>query len=155
MPPTVISIQMNVDDEFTLYIGTNNSQPGRFVGSGNGWPTTYSFEVPLTPGVTNFIQVAGINTGGPAGLLGQFKLSDSRFRFANGTGTLLTNINDWKVSFGIWAMPAQPATSFGANGPQTVWGVQQRIDPAAQWIWATSPDIFQVSLSAEIHYVSS
>lgn len=131
MSATTISIHMTVDDQFQLYIGTSNSQPGRLVGTGNNWSVTYQFQATLTPGVTNFIQVAGINTGGPAGLLGQFKLSDSQFKFANGTDTLLTNAGDWKVSPGIWVTPAQRPMILGVNGQPTIWGTHPLIDPAA------------------------
>ena len=105
---------------------------------------------PLTAGDTYYLQVVVTNSGdNVAGLLGQFTLSDSQFRFANGSQSLLTNTTNWAADLavaGLWAAPADPAISpipqdGGNNQPGTVHydvngGPVSNIDPNADWIWA-------------------
>jgi hypothetical protein len=104
------------------------------VGSGNDWGTTYSFTGLLTPGVTNYLHVQATDLGSPAGFIGDYSLSDTAFQFANGTQSLLTGIQDWRVStsgFGTgYATPIDEARNGG--GP---WGPHPAIDANARWIW--------------------
>lgn len=52
---TTLNSTLNVDNTFRLYLSTSNNTLGTLVGSGNDWPTTYSFSSALTAGVTNFL----------------------------------------------------------------------------------------------------
>lgn len=135
---TTLSSSLNVDDKFSLYISTDDSQLGTLVGSAQGWEYTYTFDAVLTNGVTNYIHVVSTNLGGPAGFLGSFSLSDSNFKFANGTNTLTTNASDWKVSTTGFSGAFSPAViSGGANGVSP-WGNRTNNSPSAQWIWSSN-----------------
>ncbi|MFO0756798.1 MAG: DNRLRE domain-containing protein [Byssovorax sp.] len=60
-------------NSYTLYVTADNSFTaylnGSVVGSGNNWPTVYSFGVATTAGSQYVLAVAAANAGGPGGLL--------------------------------------------------------------------------------------
>ena len=88
---TTLSGTLSVDNEFDLWVGTDDSTNGTFVTSGNDWTMATSFSgLHLTPGVVNYIHVYGLNTGLVDMFIGKFTLSDTNFMFANGAQTLLT-----------------------------------------------------------------
>ena len=95
---STVSTDMTVDNAFNFFISTNDSVPGIPFGTGNNWPQTYSFTGLLTPGVTNYLHIQAINAGGPGMFIGDYRLSDSSFQFANGSQTLFTETQDWRVS---------------------------------------------------------
>lgn len=127
---TTLTSHMTVDNGFSLYLSSNDSQLGSYVGGGNNWQATYTFDnVALTPNVKNYIHVVASDWGYVAGFLGDFALSDNSFSFANNTQALLTNTTDWSVytnNFG------------GTPGVVTLanygWG-KGTVNPNANWIW--------------------
>jgi hypothetical protein len=141
---TTISGDLTVDNAFYAYISTSNSSLGTLVASGNNWGATFSFSsFALTPGQTYYLQIEGINYGGPGAFIGDFTLSDAGFQFANGTQTLLTDITDWSASFNDtnsdpstqqpWVTPTGGVVSEGANGVSP-WGTRSGISGSADWI---------------------
>lgn len=127
---TTISTDMTVDNGFSLYISTNDSQLGTYVGSGDNWTATYSFTSALTPNVDNYIHVVARDWGYIAGFIGDFTLSDAAFAFANNTQSLLTNTTNWSVytdGFGLTPGVVSMAT-YG-------WGTPARVTAGADWIW--------------------
>lgn len=148
---TSISASMTVDNAFYAYISTDDSVRGTLIGSGNNWPTTFGFSGALTSGVNNYLHIVAINYGGPGAFIGQFSLSDTAFKFANGTQSLLThatNTTDWRVRYASsngtvaeqpWVMPNGTDTVFslGLDGTSP-WGFRPGISDAAAFIWGST-----------------
>jgi hypothetical protein len=107
---------------------------GTLVGSGTNWPTTYSFNTVLTPGVTNYLHVVAVNSGGPGGFLGDFSISDNLFQFINGTQNLVTNTPDWNFSTTGFGGPYGSSMDEGANGVGP-WGTISGVNANARWVW--------------------
>jgi hypothetical protein len=124
---------------------------GTLVSSGNSWPTTFTLSSALTAGVTNYLHIEAINYGGPAIFIGDFTLSDTGFKFANGSQTLLTDTTDWSGSYNngnsdpsqqqTWIQPTGGVTSFGTNGAGP-WGTLSNISSSAQFIWPDDSNSF-------------
>ncbi len=134
---TTLSFSATCDNEFYIGISTNPNTAGTQIGYGNNWGATYSGSTSSLPTTTLYLQVFGINWGGPAGFIGEFTLSDAGFKFANGTQHLVTNTTDWYVSsVGYNASPVTP-TSWGFNGVGP-WGIRGGIASSAEWIWTSN-----------------
>lgn len=153
---TTFTGDLHVDNSFSAYLSTNDSQLGTLLTSGSNWPSTYSFSASLTPGNTYYLHIVGDNAEGSSdsggtgpygrwdGFLGQFALSDTGFYFSNGGQTLLTNTIDWRATpqpnqGSSWSAPSGAPISLGLNGAFP-WGFQSGFSSQAQWIWA-SPDL--------------
>jgi len=137
---TSITANMTVDDNFDLYLSTDDTQVGTYVGSGSivldSWTTASTFTFNLTPGITNYIHIVGWDIyRTKAALLGEFSLSDSSFFFDNGTQNLLTDSTNWNISdvgFGqSYYAPDAIALNDGSN-----WPVISGISSNAYWIWS-------------------
>jgi hypothetical protein len=128
---------MTADDAFDLYVSTNDSVAGTYVGSGYNWPTTFTFTQALTPGMPNYIHIYAWDTNFTiSGVIGQFSLSDTDMLFANGTQSLLTNTTDWRMADNGWGVPFYYApNSLGANGASP-WGTRPGISNSAEWLWS-------------------
>jgi hypothetical protein len=131
---TTLSTHLTVDNDFLLLISTNDSVPGTALGGGTDWHTTYSFNAALTPGVTNYIHVGAHNIGGTAAFIGDFTLSDAKFRFANSSQFLVTDTAHWRVSPSAFGSGYVTPISFGPNGAAP-WGMRPFIDASARFIW--------------------
>ncbi|MBR0725072.1 PEPxxWA-CTERM sorting domain-containing protein [Bradyrhizobium manausense] len=148
---------LTADNQFSVYISTNDSSIGTLLTQGNNWPTTYSFSTNLTSG-TYYLHVVGDNFFGPANMaggnpdafLGQFSLTGN-YVFSNGSQSLLTNTTNWRASDATggavnWSAPSGTPISYGTNGGSNIWtnnnGGQplSNISTSAQWIWS-SPDL--------------
>lgn len=130
-----ITITSNVDNNFAVFLSTDDSQLGNFIGSGDSWPTTYSFTAGLTPGVTNFLHVVATNEGGPGGFLGDFRLSDNSFQFFNGTQLLLTGVDGWSQNLTGYGNAYQAVVDEGVNGVGP-WGTRSGYgNDQPHWIW--------------------
>jgi hypothetical protein len=101
-----LNITITADDSFVLYISTDDNVLGTLIGTGNDWQQNYQFTATITPGVSNFIHVVGVDTGYVAGFAGVFEIASGNFGFENGTNQLDTaELNYWSVS----------RTGFGQN----------------------------------------
>ena len=135
---TTLGADMTADDSFELYISTDDNVTGTLIGTGNWWPTTYSFNAALTPGVTNYIHVKSWDVYGViASLIGDFSLSDTAFTFSNGTQTLATNLSNWGVNTVGFGNPYSTPLDLGPNGSGP-WGTLSGIDASAHFIWDPS-----------------
>jgi len=134
---TTLKITLTVDNEYWVYISTNDSEEGTFIGWDNGWGTTETYYYNLTPGKTYYIHVKGVDWWSYEGFLGEFNLSDSQFQFENGAQSLVTNPNYWRVSNISFGGPYTTPVSRGYNGVSP-WGVFPGISASAQWIWHPS-----------------
>jgi hypothetical protein len=144
---TTITGSLTTDNAFYAYISTSDSTLGTLVASGDNWPTTFTLgPSALTPGQTNYLHIEAINYGGPGGFIGNFSLSDSQFKFANGTQQLVTDTTNWSGIYNNsnsnpnaqqpWVQPTGGVESYGFNGVSP-WGKFLGIDSTAQWIWAS------------------
>ena len=131
---TTVSTDMTVDNAFNFFVSTDDSIAGTLVGTGNSWPTTFSFTALLAPGVTNYIHVQAINQGGPGMFIGDYSLSDSGFQFANGTQTLVTETQDWRVSPTGFGTGYVTPIDEGPNGTSP-WAFFPAMGASARFIW--------------------
>jgi hypothetical protein len=151
---TTLSYAATCDNEFWMYISTSPTIQGTMIGSGTDWGTTYTGSATLTPGVTYYLQVLGINLGEQDGFIGDFTLSGTSFKFANGTQYMVTNANtaQWFVSpdlaTGYYQSP-NSVTDYGVNGTGP-WGTRPGIDITANWIW--NPNSYN---SYDLAYIST
>jgi len=130
---TILSGNLTVDNSFNAYLSTSDSTLGTLIGSGNAWEQSYSVSSLLTPNVTEYLHVVATNVGGPGAFIGSFSLSNSKFAFANGTQTLLTNTSDWKLSSTGFGLNYTTPISDGSNGVGP-WGYHASINSSAQWL---------------------
>jgi hypothetical protein len=130
---TNLTASLNVDNVFALYLSTDDSVLGTLIGSGNDWPTTYTFTTALTAGVDNYIHVVATDAGPPAAFLGKFTLSDADFEFGNDTQILLTDTTHWQQSYTGFGVDYFTPTSAGANGVGP-WGFRSTVGDDAQWL---------------------
>ncbi len=130
---TSLAGAVNVDNEFQLYLSTDDSVLGTLLLSGNNWPTTYSLPVTVLGAPTLYLHVVATDTGQPAAFIGNFSLSDSGYSFSNGTQALLTNTTNWVVRTGSFAGANETPVSRGFTGASP-WGAVTQ-PSTAQWIW--------------------
>lgn len=130
---TNLTSALNVDNLFALYVSTDDSVLGTFIGDGTNWPTTYTFTTALTNGVDNYIHVVATDEGGPGAFLGKFTLSNADFAFANGTQTLLTDTTHWTQRLtGFGGVDITPVSA-GSNGVSP-WGFRSDVGAGAEWL---------------------
>ncbi|MDL2320878.1 PEP-CTERM sorting domain-containing protein [Desulfosarcina sp. OttesenSCG-928-B08] len=148
---TTLNTAMTADDNFWIYISTDDAVQGDLFGNGNYWPDTYSPSATLTAGVDYFIHIITRDIGGIKGLLGQFTLTGSDHVFSNGTTTLVTNTTDWQGNDTGWGDSYMALTDYGVNGVSS-WsgGVRNGISADAHWIWAgnTTVSYFSTMITA-------
>jgi len=136
---TTLSVNMTVDDAFNTYISTSDAVLGTLIGSGTSWPTTESFSSLLTPAVTNYIHVVAVDNVSPAMFIGDFSLSDTGFRFANGTQLLVTNTTNWGDSSSGFGGAYSTPLDLGPQGTSP-WGTFAGINSGARFIWSETPE---------------
>jgi hypothetical protein len=128
-----LSVNMTVDNAFSIYVSTSDSTTGTLIGSGGDWTTTYSFSQLLTPGVTNYIHVQAVGQGGTEAFLGSFSLDDVSYQFANGTQALDTDTSHWGMNLTGFGNSYSGPASDGTNGVGP-WGFRSGIDASATWL---------------------
>jgi hypothetical protein len=136
---------VTADDGFYAYLSDSPSAHGTLIAHGEPAGGAVAVEpTPLVPGQSYVLHVAAINSAGPGGLLGEFRLNGAGFRFADGGRRLFTGPPGWSAGFGggasallpqVWGSPGGGVFPKGANGAPA-WGVVDGIDSAAQWSWA-------------------
>jgi len=131
---STLTMNLNVDNAFDVYISTSDAVLGTLVGSGTNWPTTNTFSTVLTPAVTNYIHIVAVNSGGPGGFLGDFSISDNLFQFVNSTQSLLTNAAEWNFSDTGFGGAYTSSVGEGPNGVGP-WGNISGVNSNAEWIW--------------------
>ena len=135
---TTVQATLNVDNEFTAYISTDDAVQGTAFLSGTNWPTSYTGSATLTDGVTNYLHIKGVDIGGIAMLMGSFSLSDANFSFANGTQSLISGDAGLLVSDTGWAGYGA-TTDLGANGVGP-WGFLGAHSASNRFVWTSDPD---------------
>ena len=133
---TLLTGKLNVDDQFQAYFSTNNGVQGNLIASGNAWETTYSLSQALTAGQSGFLHIQAHNGGGPGGFLGAFSLSDSNFKFANGTQSLLTGDSAWTYNTSGWTSNQWfTPVNEGAEGVAPWHAISALASANPSWIW--------------------
>ena len=136
---TTLNSSLTVDNGYHIYISASENEEGAEFGSADNWVNINSFSTILTPGVTHYLHIYAYDQGWIAGFLGDFTLSDTNFKFANGTQRLLTNTSDWRVYRNSFGGVPDKVTSLGANGVDP-WGMISNIASNAEWIWTPDAD---------------
>jgi hypothetical protein len=138
---SMITSNISMDNEFIVYLSTDDGSAGTSFGSGNAWQTTFTDTASLAAGQDYFLHVLARNYSGPSGFLGEFSITGSGHVFANNTTSLLTNTTDWGASTSGWGSYSTP-TAWGSNGVAP-WGSRPNIDSSATWIWAGPNNVNQ------------
>jgi hypothetical protein len=171
---STLTLNMTADNAFSVYLSSSDASLGNLVGSGNDWPSTYSFSTTLNPGSnyihvigTNFTSANGFNFGPPGdpsnpdAFIGSFSISGGGYEFANGLTKLSTDTTNWSAIVAPdnvnWLVPNAAPQAFAFNGGG-IWGQvrpgpEPGIEAGAQWIWSV-PDSglyadFSTSISAD------
>ncbi|HCE69195.1 MAG TPA: hypothetical protein DER40_17340 [Geobacter sp.] len=132
--PTSLNAHMTADNGYRISISTSEAIAGTEFGSANNWGVTDSFTTQLTANAINYLHVYAYDQGGIAGLLAQLTLSDNKFKFNNGTQSLVTNTTDWRVYRDKFAGTPDTISNLGTNGVGP-WGSRPNIASNAEWIW--------------------
>lgn len=133
---TDLTATMRVDDTYTIYLSTDPHLAGAAFGTGTDFTATSSWSTALAAGQDYYLHITAKNLGSISGLLGEFKLDDTGFAFANGTQRLVTNTTNWDVSnFLLNQYPVRP-TAATSSQIATYWGDTPGVASDAQWIWS-------------------
>lgn len=146
---TILISNINVDNMFIEYLSSSatdltgatiiQSQTIDTNGGLNLWSNTYSASSQIS-GSKEFLIVEAINVGGPGGFLGDFSLSGTGYRFANGAQSLFTGDAAWTQSLTNLAGPYTATYNEGANGVGP-WGAITGVNANADWIYSpTNPN---------------
>jgi MSHA biogenesis protein MshQ len=135
---TTLISNINMDNNFELYLSTSDNVAGNFIGSGYSsgqyWAYTIINQMTLDKGQDYYIHVYGTDAGGDAGFLGSFSLDGTDHLFSNNTTKLLTNDSNWQASSSGWGSYTKP-TTWGNNGVAP-WSTISIQPSNATWIWA-------------------
>lgn len=137
---TMLTATMTVDNQYTVYISTNDSIAGTAFGSNSNWPTAATHTTALTNGVTNYLHIFAEDVGSPEMFIGQFSLDDAQFAFVNGAQSLLTNTSDWSGSKTGFGVGYGPLVDLGPDGTSP-WGNFAAINDNARFIWSADRSI--------------
>ncbi|WP_306395262.1 PEP-CTERM sorting domain-containing protein [Telluria beijingensis] len=127
---------LRVDNKYTMYLSTSDSQNGTRIGGVDNYNAVNSFSTGLTAGTDYYLHIFAEDTGGIAGMLGQFSLTGTNFQFANGTQNLLTNTINWSASTTGFGKNYATPSAATAQQIKESWGSTNGISSDAQWIWA-------------------
>jgi hypothetical protein len=175
-----LGMSLTADNEFKVYLSTNNNVLGTFIGSGSNWQTAYNFSgITLTAPQTYYIQIIGTNwtsadhnpdhtqygsgslngaPNNPSAILGSFTVSDPSYHFANGSTNLLTGpgyiLGTPALDNTSWTKPTTLVQVFQQNGGG-IWGAVNNgpiagIDSGASWIWSATDNGQYADFSIEI-----
>lgn len=148
MGGTTLTANLTADDNFSLYVATDDSALGTLVGTGTGtyipesWRQCFTFTYDLTPGVTNYVHVVAWDLYGvKAAFLGDFSLNDSQFRFVYGAQSLVTDQAHWLISNDGFGQNYYTPDAIQTNGAGEPWAhFVPGISGDAYWIWSNQGD---------------
>lgn len=167
---STLNLNLTADNEFKVYLSTDDSVLGTPIGVGNDWQTTYSFSQALGAASTYFIHIIGTNwtdvngypqfprfgSGNPNALIGSFNITGGGFVFGNGTSLISTDTTHWKaIAVGDnvnWTTPTGAPQSFGLNG-SSPWGTRPGISSSAEFIWSNPDNRLYSDFSLQISAV--
>lgn len=132
---TVLTTHISVDNGYVAYISTSDSVQGTQFGAGNDWTTTFTNSTTLNQGTDYYLHVYGYDQGGIAAFLGDFSLSGTDHKFANGLTSLSTNTANWTGNNVGFNGAYVSLSDLGMDGVGP-WGYRPGINTNAHWIWA-------------------
>jgi len=135
---TTLTTNLSVDNGYVIYLSTTDNTAGAAFGSANNWYGTYTDTTVLTPGVSYYLHIYAYDQGGIAGLLGDFSLTGSDHKFANGGTFMTSNTTDFVGNMTGFNGVYGAVGNLGADGVGP-WGTRPVINTAATWIWAGHP----------------
>ncbi len=147
-----ITATFTADNRYDFFVSTSESAFGNYIGSSftydnseevypYDWETPNTWNIGLTPGVTNYLHVRVSDYHVVGGLLGNFTLNTANFLFENGTNYLLTDARYWKIYTDTFGGIQSVLHDWGRNDDNgTIWswvhgGPMAGINGAANWIW--------------------
>jgi hypothetical protein len=130
----MLTTTLHVDNGFTAYLSTSDTQTGTAFGWGNDWTTGVVNSVALQAGQDYFLHIHAYDEGGIAGMLGQFSINDNQHVFANNTQSLLTGVAHWRGNTTGFSAAYGVVSNLGQNGTNP-WGMQSDVANNARWIW--------------------
>jgi MSHA biogenesis protein MshQ len=133
---TTLSSTLRVDNNYTIYLSTSDTTLGTSFGSLNNYNATSTWTTNLVAGQDYYLHILATDTGGIAGILGQFSLNGTDFTFANNTQSLLTNTTNWSASTVGFGKSYTTPTAATSDDVTKSWGSTSGINNSAQWIWA-------------------
>jgi hypothetical protein len=146
---TNLNATINADDSFQYYVSTSDTVQGTGGSGDSDWRTTASYGpvvLDSTVSSTYYIHVYATDLHWAyVGFLGEFKLDNTNFRFANLTQDLVTNATYWTISDTGWGVSPYAPTQIDLNDGSTRWTVAAGgsnasgagISSSAYWIWNT------------------
>jgi len=140
---TILTTNINSDNDFVAYISTDDSVAGTQFREVNyppyHWSTTITDTLTLTAGQDYYLHIMARDGGGIGGLIGEFSLDSSDHLFANSLSSLVTGTSYWFGNNEGWGQPYDTSlTDLGAVGvgPWGYSGDLISMDSSAHWIWA-------------------
>jgi hypothetical protein len=142
---TTLTATVTADDDYSVYISTDDNAPGTLLGEGAGdvdplsWKQPLTFTYDLTPGVTYYLHVVAWDLYGlRSGFLGEFWLSDDAFDFANAAQHMVTDSASWNISGIGFGVDYNSPDEIGPNASTTApWSCRiWDISADALWIWS-------------------
>lgn len=137
---------LTVDNVFTAYLSTSNTEQGVLISQGNNWQTSYTLDVDLDPALDYYLHVKAVNSGAqtntnPGAFLGEFTLHGNRHNFDNGTPNLLTAAAHWQASATGWGNYVQATHQGNNDSTDTIWyrvagGKMLGVNLQSDWIWS-------------------
>lgn len=160
-----VTATFTADNRYDFFVSTSESETGNQIGSSfpydfpnepkpYDWETPNTWNIDLTPGVTNYLHVRVTDYHVVGGLLGDFTLNTPNFLFENGSSYLLTDARYWKIYTDTFGGKQSFLNDWGRNDDvHSIWnqvhgGPIAGIDGAANWIWndqETTPDVMYLS----------
>jgi len=136
---TTLTLTGVADDTFTAYVSTSPMTQGtQFLTQGTQtWQGgTVTGNVTLTPGVTNYINIAARDTfGAPSMFVAQLTLDDNQFWFNDNTQSIVTDDNaNWSASLIGFGGATTTITDLGPNGTGP-WSPFNSLPSNARLIW--------------------
>lgn len=136
----LLTTKITADNAFIAYLSASNTTQGTQFSSGTNWGTVYSSYAVLGDLDRYYLHIAATDTGGVAGLLGEFSLAGSGYHFANNTTSLLTGSSLITANTTGFANAYSATTSYGLNNASQTWGTVSNISSSAKWIWSGNND---------------
>lgn len=152
---TTLTSTIRADNSYVIYLSTDDKTAGTSFGTLENWTAVSTNTTTLTSGLDYFLHIYAHDTGGIAGVLGQFTLTGTDFTFANGTQSLLTNTTNWAANSTGFAASYTTPTAATASEASMAWGSTSAINSNAKWIWAgNNYDVNDAYFTTKISYTA-
>lgn len=150
---TTLTSTIRADNSYVIYLSTDDKTAGTSFGTFENWTVASTNTTTLASGLDYFLHIYAHDTGGIAGVLGQFSLTGTDFTFSNGTQSLLTNTSNWAAnSTGFGTSYTMPSAA-SATDVSGSWGSTPAINSNAKWIWAgNNYDVNDAYFTTKITY---